>query len=343
MKKLQKSTKKNIINVTIILLISIAITFLFAGSNGKWQDIILNIVYGAIIGLSIAPGSGYISKKMLSNDNWIEKPVRRFVSVIIAVSLYIIVDVVLINIVWFSITQDRGVVELFQSNFFIWIILIELMVGLMIYLIIVSIRFARSLNEFYMETEDAKRELNQYKYAVLKNQVNPHFLFNSLNVLSGIIYSDVEKADDFIAKFSNIYRYILDVQDEEVVDVKQEITFAQDYLFLQAIRFGDDLQYDIQVTTNKMMIPMGLQILIENVLKHNIISSDNKLLITIYNDENYLTVKNNIQLKNVSEVSHELGLKNIKGRYKFLTDNEVEINSTKDYFEVRLPLLDFQS
>ncbi len=339
MKKENNNNKKHIINVSIIIAISIAITFMFAGFSWQWQEIALNITYGALIGLSIAIGSSFISKRMLADGNWLQNPIKRFIMVILAVSIYIIVDVVIVNTLWFYITQGRDVAELFQSNFFVWIILTELMIGMVIYLILVSARFAKSLNEFYVEAEEQKRELNHYKYATLKNQVNPHFLFNSLNVLSALIYKDVEKADDFIGKLSNIYRYVLDVQEEEVVSVKREIAFAKDFLFLQSIRFGNNLKYDINVSTDKMIIPMGLQILIENALKHNVISDEHQLEIQLSSDEKYIIVSNSLMPKESSEASHELGLDNIKGRYKFLTDMEVKIIESSDRFEVCLPLL----
>jgi len=342
MKKQENSIKKHVLNVTIIITISIVITFLFAGISWQWQEIALNVVYGVIIGLSIAIGSSFISKKMFAGGNWLQNPIKRFIAVIVSVSAYIIVDVMLVNIVWFKITQGLNPSDLIHSNFFTWIVLTELMIGMIIYLVIVSARFAKSLNEFYVEAEEQKRELNHYKYATLKNQVNPHFLFNSLNVLSALIYKDVDKADDFIGKLSNIYRYVLDVQEEEVVSVEREIAFAKDFLFLQSIRFGNDLKYDINVSSNKMIIPMGLQILIENALKHNVISEDHQLEIKISNDAKYLIVSNNVMPKESSEASHELGLDNIKGRYKFLTDLEVKINNADGKFEVSLPLLEMK-
>jgi len=341
-KQENKSYLKHIRNAAIIFTVSVVVTFLFGGFSTNWLDLATNIAYGTIIGLSIALGSSIISKKMLNGDNWLHNPVRRFMMVILAVTLYIIVDVLLVNFTWFYMFQDASISEMFHSGMFMWSILTELMIGMIIYLIIISSRFAKSLNEFYVEAEAQKQELNHYKYATLKNQVNPHFLFNSLNVLSALIYKDAEKADDFVEKLSNIYRYVLDVQDEEVVSVSREVDFAKDYLALQAVRFGNYLKYDINVSSNKMIVPMALQILIENALKHNEISAQHILEIKISNDEHYLIVTNNVKAKESSETSHELGLDNIKGRYKFLSNQEVKISQTADTFEVAIPLLDLK-
>jgi len=342
MKKQEKTSLKHIRNATIIFAISTVITFMFGGFSTNWEQLAMNVLYGALIGLSLAIGSGFISRKMLANGNWLNNPVKRFMMVVLAVTLYIIVDILAVNSFWFYMFQDVSISEMFSSGIFLWSILTEFMIGMIIYLIIISSRFAKSLNEFYVEAEEQKRELNHYKYATLKNQVNPHFLFNSLNVLSALIYKDVDKADDFIGKLSNIYRYVLDVQEEEVVSVEREITFAKDFLFLQSIRFGNNLKYDINVSSDKMIIPMGLQILIENALKHNVISEEHQLEIKISNDAKYIIVSNNVMPKESSEPSHELGIENIKGRYKFLTDLEVKINNADGKFEVSLPLLEMR-
>ena len=339
----ENSNKKHIINVSIILAISIAITFMFAGFDSSWQAILLNTLYGIIIGLSIAIGSSFISKKMYSIGNWEHNPINKYIQVIIAITIYISIDVVIVNLIWFKITQNLNPTDLIHSNMFVWIILTELVIGIIIYLIILSANFSKRLNQFHIDAEKAQKEINKYKYSTLKNQVNPHFLFNSLNVLSGLIYKDTEKADDFVGKLANIYRYVLDVQDEEVVSLSQELNFIKDYLFLQRIRFGDNLSYDINVDSDKMIIPMALQILIENALKHNMITDKNKLEVRISNDEKYVIISNNINPKTQEETSHELGIANIKARYKFLTSMEVEALNTEHKFEVRIPLLNIEA
>jgi sensor histidine kinase YesM len=339
MKESAFDLRKQILNIGIILSISIFITFIFAGFNTDMISIALNIVYGVIIGLSIAIGSSAISKKMFSMGDWKYNPIKKYISVIAAITTYIIVDIIIVNIVWFTITQDISVIDLLKSNMFMWVILTELFIGIVIYLIMLSASFTKRLHEIHIETEKAQAEANKYKYATLKNQVNPHFLFNSLNVLSGIIYKDVDKADEFIGKLANIYRYVLDVQDEEVVNIDREIGFAEDYLALQSLRFGENLKYKINAKSDKFIIPMALQIAIENALKHNEISDDKTLSIEISNDDRYLIISNNLNPKFQKTESHEIGLKNIIARYQHLSDVEVKIIKTESKFEVRLPLL----
>jgi len=339
----ETNSKKHIINISIILAISVFVTFMFTGFNSSWQSILLNILYGIIIGLSIAIGSSFISRKMFSIGNWEHNPINKYVQVIIAITVYISIDVVIINLIWFKITQNLSPTDLIHSNMFVWIILTELVIGIIIYLVILSANFSKLLNQFHIDAEKAQKEINKYKYSTLKNQVNPHFLFNSLNVLSGLIYKDVEKADDFVGKLASIYRYVLDVQDEEVVSLGQELSFIKDYLFLQRIRFGDNLSYEINANSDKMIIPMALQILIENALKHNTITNENKLEIKISSDERYVIVSNNKNVKSDIETSHELGIANIKARYTFLTTTEVEVLNSENKFEVRIPLLNIKA
>jgi len=335
--------RKHIINTTVAIAVSIIITFIFAGYSASWQSILLNVSYGLIIGLSIAVGCGLISTRIFRNVDWMENPIRKFVIAMLIITTYIIIDVIVVNMIWFHITQGREYFEIFQHNFFIWIILTELVIGIIIYLIILSANFTKTLSAYYIDAEKTKHEVDKYKYATLKNQVNPHFLFNSLNVLSGMIYKDVDKADNFIGKLANIYRYVLDVQDEEVVSLNQEISFVEDYLFLQSIRFGNNLKYSINAKSEKMIIPMALQILVENAIKHNIISEESQLEIRISSDDRYIIISNNLNPKLEKEESHELGLENIKGRYKYLSDENIQIEQSADTFEIRLPLLSLKA
>ena len=333
---------KQATNIWAIILISIFITFMFAGIESSWQAFVLNVVYGTLIGMGIALGCGYISTRLLQNDEWLKNPTKRYVITILAVMLYIFVFVALINMAWFSITQDRDFLEIYKQSFFVYIMVIEFVIGLIIYLIILSKNFVNNLDKYYQEAEKSKAELDKYKYATLKNQINPHFLFNTLNVLSGLIYKDVDKADDFIGKLANIYRYVLDVQDEEVVSINQEIAFANDYLFLQSMRFGDHLQYEITAKSDKQTIPLALQLLIENALKHNAISEDAPLKIEIKIADDHIIVSNNINPKEEKLDSHEIGLENIKGRYQFLSDQAIIIENSDSHFSVALPILNYR-
>jgi sensor histidine kinase YesM len=333
------SKRKHIINIAIAVAISIVITFMFGGLSGGWITVALNLTYGLLIGLSIAVGCTYISTRLMAGRNWLDNPLKRYLKVFFSIMGFILADVLLINSVWFPLTQDRTLLEVFSSGFFYWLILTEFTIGLVIYLFILSSHFVKHLNQAHLESQKIKEEVNRYKLATLKNQINPHFLFNSLNVLSGMIYKDTAKADDFINRLANIYRYIIDIQDEEVVSLKREVDFAADYLYLLLLRFGENLKYKISVDADGYIVPVSLQILVENSVKHNVITKEKPLMITITSRENTVVVSNNLQPRPGVAKGSETGLENIKARFAFLTDRPVEISSTPKEFVVSLPIL----
>ncbi len=326
-------------NIMAGMTVGIVITFLFTGIDSQIEAILLNLAYGVLVGLSIALGCGAISRRMFRSENWLDNPVRRYISAVLLVSAYILMDVILLNIIWFKITQDVNPAKLFQSNFFLIVLLIEFVTGLLIYLIVLSRYFALNLNSFYLQSQKQTQELAKYRFETLKNQVNPHFLFNSLNVLSGMIYKDPERADEFVIRLSNIYRYVLDVQEEDVVELRREMVFTEDYLQLLQLRFGEKFSYQITVTGEGFVVPMALQILMENALKHNAMQSDSALRISIVRKDDYLVVRNNRNNLISQAPSTGLGLENIRSRYMHLSDKQVIVNSTVDWFEVQIPIL----
>lgn len=190
-----------------------------------------------------------------------------------------------------------------------------------------------------------KQELSQIKFEVLKSQINPHFMFNSLNVLSGLIDKDTAKAQQFIDEFSHIYRYVLETIEQPVSTLEKELDFARSYLFLQQIRYGDNLSYSVKIPGELLrlfMPPLSLQIVLENAMKHNIINASKPLRIELYSEGKSLVVKNNIQPKISSGASTGLGLKNLTRRYAMIS-NEAPVFSvdTNDYLAI-LPLIEIE-
>lgn len=180
----------------------------------------------------------------------------------------------------------------------------------------------------------------------LRNQVNPHFLFNSLNTLNHIVeYENKTVAKKFINQLSKVYRYILDSREESTIILEEELDFVNAYVAIQKERFLDSLEVNIDVPQQyiyKKIIPLSLQLLIENAIKHNIISTKKPLTITIDIDEqnNLIRVTNNLQKKSRVLHSTKVGLENIIERYRLLSnDNAVKIETTETYFSVSIPLL----
>ena len=192
------------------------------------------------------------------------------------------------------------------------------------------------------EREQKLREENlKYQYRTLKTQVNPHFLFNSLNTLSEIVYINAKKADNYIQQLSGIYRYILDNEEIDLVPLDKEIEFVEQYFGLQKERDEDKihLEIDLENADKFKIVPISLQILVENALKHNVISKEKPLKIHINCDDSYISISNYIQRKSVLSNSSGLGLPNLKERIKLITSKEMVINQENNQFIVRLPLV----
>jgi len=180
------------------------------------------------------------------------------------------------------------------------------------------------------------------KFESLKNQIDPHFLFNSLNVLSSLIEENPENAQRFTTSLSKIYRYVLEQKDKELVTVEEELSFAKTYMNLLKMRFENSLFYEVQETIDTpeaYVVPLSLQLLLENTVKHNIVSEQKPLHIKIYVANNYLVIQNDFQKKEVLQDRNGVGLQNIISRYAIVTERQVIIEQTEQYFSVSIPIL----
>ena len=180
------------------------------------------------------------------------------------------------------------------------------------------------------------------KYEALKSQINPHFLFNSLNVLSSLIYQDTAKSDEFIKKFSEVFRYVLELNQEKLVKVKRELKFLDSYFFLQKIRYGDNLKLHKKIDAevlNMEIPPLTLQLVVENAIKHNVISNEQQLNISIENNGSSLIVSNNCQYRGNLNGSTGIGQKNLIEKYSLIGERTPEFYVKDDRYISQLPLI----
>lgn len=180
------------------------------------------------------------------------------------------------------------------------------------------------------------------KFDALKNQLDPHFLFNSLNVLTSLIEEDPEQAQKFTTSLSKVYRYVLEQKDKDLVTVDEELQFAKTFIRLLKMRFENSIVLDIPEKSDDpeaRIVPLSLQLLLENAVKHNVVSPESPLRIKVYEDKGTLVITNNLQEKMVMKRGSGVGLWNIRQRYDILTDRKVIIDRTATDFTVRLPLL----
>ena len=337
--------KKFIYNLLIIFVISILITIVFSKSFGSniWnlKSLMYNVIYGLIIGGSISM-SGFITRFIIRKSNIDKYPLRTYIILLISIFLFISLDVIVINLLWYRYFHGYQFHEILTSAGIILSTVITIFIGLTIFFVILSKSFMTRLLNAEKEIQQAKQEADKSKFETLKSQINPHFLFNSLNSLSSLIHIDVDKADEFTNKLSSIYRYVLDHQDDELVSLKEEIEFIEKYASLQSIRFDNNFSIEIDDISDyhdMLIIPLSLQLVLENVFKHNIISDKKRITISICVSDNYLIIKNNKNKKSDVGVSHNVGLSNIINRYQLICDRECIVENTETQFIVRLPLL----
>lgn len=202
---------------------------------------------------------------------------------------------------------------------------------------------------FFMEsaeskkkTESLEKELSQIRFEVLKNQINPHFMFNSLNVLSGLIDKDTNKAQEFIDEFSHIYRYVIETIEKPVVTVQDELDFIRSYMFLQQMRYGRQLEFSVDLPASLMhqyLPPLSLQLVMENAVKHNLVSEEKPLRIDISHNNNHLVVRNNLQPKMTGARSTRMGQENLIKRYKLISREVPEFKVGTTHYQATLPLI----
>lgn len=202
--------------------------------------------------------------------------------------------------------------------------------------------FYKALQEKKVKQQKIIAGTASAKFDALKNQLDPHFLFNSLNVLASLIDENPEQAQRFTTSLSKVYRYVLEQKDKELVSIQEELKFASTYMKLLKMRFEDSIYFEMPESFSNeeaKVIPLSLQLLLENTIKHNIVSENKPLRIRIYEDNGYLIVENNFQKKEVLGTRKGVGLQNIVNRYNVVTKRKVEIEQTEDFFRVKLPML----
>lgn len=218
----------------------------------------------------------------------------------------------------------------------------SLLLASLVIMIYEVLSFSLQLQKTSAEKEQLERQNVESQLEGLRNQVNPHFLFNSLNTLIYLIPEDPEKAVRFVQQLSKVYRYVLESREAKTIPLQEELDFLQSYVFLQKERFGENLQVRMEGLENcrqQRIVPLSLQLLFENATKHNVISAEKPLLIELFTENGHLVVRNKLQHKNQNMESTGVGLQNIKDRYRLVSDRTVEVKMTPVIFAVYLPLL----
>lgn len=216
------------------------------------------------------------------------------------------------------------------------------------YLMILSFNgivfYYKGWKEYQLQTERLMRENIQAKYDALRNQIDPHFFFNSLSVLTNLVYKSADLSADYITQLAKIYRYILDKKFENLVSIQTELDFLESYLFLIGIRHQNGIQFSAtieQATRHKGMIPPAtLQMLIENAIKHNRFSAHEPLVITVKSEDGFLLISNPVRKKLQPESSSGIGLENIRKRYELASGQGITVSQSDQTFTVKIPIIE---
>lgn len=339
----QQGLKKDLpkmLGISIIMGIFIAV--LFSSSSTTLGKMMIYVVHGAIISLFLWWGNAFIVELLNYKYSWLSHPKTRVILGIVGSLIFTIVGFVFIQIVLYRLFYGQPMsnsIDRFQFSNLYMPIAITALITLSVHLV----AFFNEWRKAEVEKEALKREHLASQFETLKSQVNPHFLFNSLNALSTLVYKDQDLAAQFIQQLSKVYRYVLESQQKEIVPLSTELKALEAYIFLIKIRFGENLNVNLEIPkTNYTIAPLALQMLVENAIKHNIVSKSKHLTIDIYIDNQYVIVANNLQKKKNVGDSSGIGLANIQARYQYIAQKEVLIEETEKAFIVKIPLLDFE-
>lgn len=240
-----------------------------------------------------------------------------------------------------TVIEHKNLMDFLVNEKFRYYI-VSLLVTMVISLFFHTIYFYKKSQEKKVKEQKIIAGTASAQFESLKNQIDPHFLFNSLNVLSSLIEENPENAQRFTTSLSKIYRYVLEQKDKELVSVAEELAFAKTYMNLLKMRFENSLFYELPVEVpnpDAKVVPLSLQLLLENTVKHNVVSEQRPLYIRIKIVENNLVIENDLQKKEVLQDRRGVGLQNIINRYAILTRRKVEIEETENQFSVSVPIL----
>ena len=339
-KNLSYHRRQNLIIFIGMLILALVITLALYDSNREnFKYFAMSYVWALAICLTQWLGNSYFNGLLDKKYSWTKHLVKRTLYGTLAiigysVIAYLVVQAIMSFLYYGSLPENMLAWSLRTSY-------IAVLISFMVSLIFAAVGFFRNWKESLLEAERFRTEMLMYKYESLQNQINPHFLFNSFNVLSDLVYEDQGKAVDFIKQLSQLFRYVLDSRDRELVPIREELDFIRAYSYLLKTRFEEKLSIRVEVEAkeHELIVPMTLQLLVENCVKHNEISAAQPLRIQIVRNGGYLTVENNLQPKAAGEHSKKTGLSNIKQQYSYFTDQELIVSESGEKFSVKVPVI----
>ena len=332
------------------VIVSLKITLIFAllftliNQNFSLKAIGYTLLISAMYSFGLGFAQGIINDSLSNKWDWIEHTNTRIWAGIVTTVLYTVPVVLLIDYVNFIVISGYNVDRFFSGRYLwqhVFYIILSFGVSAFIHARGFMIQWKNAVKQ-----ESTKQEIvaktETAKFESLKNQLDPHFLFNSLNVLTSLIGENPKQAERFTTKLSKVYRYVLEQRNKDLVPIEEELKFAKTYMELLGMRFEEAVQFNIpdNISNNELkIVPLSLQLLLENAVKHNVVSTSKPLTINIYEEGSYLMITNNVNPKEAIGKSTKIGLQNIADRYGLITDKGVKIENNNKTFKVSLPLL----
>lgn len=339
--KLVKEIPRAIFISISIFLILILIRFLTGISIKLNYDLWINFVYTFLYGFTLYFANAFLFMKL---DEIFDK--ERFnkkrVFIGFTGSFLVSIGVIFLLRVLEDVVVEGESLKVFFENEKFSNYIVAIVITFFVTLAFHAFYFYKAYQESRLKEQKIIAGTANAKFESLKNQIDPHFLFNSLNVLSSLIEENPDNAQQFTTSLSKIYRYVLEQKDKELVTVAEELAFAKTYMNLLKMRFENSITYELPENfenSEAKVVPLSLQLLLENTIKHNVVSENKPLNIKIYIKNNFLVVENNLQKKEVLQDRKGVGLQNIVSRYAILSERKVLIDENKETFAVYLPIL----
>lgn len=336
----EKTVRKHLAEAGLIFLMGLPAAALLCSSC--WNEprfYYVTVPFSGVIWMTLWKGNELVSAGLNRLLPWSQAPLRRLVLNLLCTVAYTVVAMVGITSLFFYLVGEPRALSLpMVFEFGGPAVLITIFIATFVH----ARGFFLSWRELAVQHERLKKESLSSQYEVLKQQVNPHFLFNSLNTLTSLVYEDADLSAKFIKKLSNVYRYVLESHGKEVAPLAEERAFVESYVFLQKIRYGDHFQVDIDLPDRRDIFipPLALQMLIENAVKHNEVSAEHPLVVRISLEGEVIVVRNKIEKRaQPPGYSVQVGLKNIQSRYELLANESVIVAEENGEFTVKLPAL----
>lgn len=337
-------TKKSLTTIAWISFSIAAANFIFFSPNKTFMSFFVNLLTAGIYTFTLSVGNGLINDFLTRKYSWVEETTKRAILGILAAVVVNTILVFACNFLIYVVLQGTNASDFFKGKmaFIHWFTLnIALLISAVLHAKSFIEEWKKSTRKEVVEQKLIAKSANA-QFETLKNQLDPHFLFNSLNVLSALIDENPTQAQDFTVSMSKIYRYVLEQKDKELVTVEEEIDFAKTYCELLETRFEDSVKFEFNVAKEDLknyVVPLSLQLLLENCIKHNFATSQKPLVVKIYSEKGFLLIENNLQARAQVKESAGIGLSNIVQRYSLLTKQNVFIEKSTDFFRVKIPVL----